>query len=145
MRLKSTTRQANTNVTAITTGVTLARIELMSSETAAATTPATLAAPPGPLREFWYQQFHRLPLSETLVDGKPDAVRAYLFNSQLIALPGQDRLTLVAPMETQENPRAHAAAEGLVASNGPVGKAAAKAAEMLGVTPTVKTDPAPPK
>jgi pimeloyl-ACP methyl ester carboxylesterase len=32
----------------------------------------------GPLREFWYQQFHRLPLSEELVDGKPDAVRAYL-------------------------------------------------------------------
>ena len=33
---------------------------------------------PGPLREFWYQSFHRLPLSEALVDGKPDAVRAYL-------------------------------------------------------------------
>jgi pimeloyl-ACP methyl ester carboxylesterase len=33
---------------------------------------------PGPLREFWYQQFHRLPLSEALVDGKPDAVREYL-------------------------------------------------------------------
>jgi tetratricopeptide (TPR) repeat protein len=29
--------------------------------------------------------------------------------------------------------------------NGPIGKAAAKAAEMLGVTPTVKTDPQPPK
>ena len=29
--------------------------------------------------------------------------------------------------------------------NGPVGKAAAKAIEMLGVTPTVKTDPAPAK
>jgi tetratricopeptide (TPR) repeat protein len=28
--------------------------------------------------------------------------------------------------------------------NGPIGKAAAKAAEMLGVTPTVKTDPQPP-
>ena len=33
---------------------------------------------PGPLREFWYQQFHRLPLSEQLVDGDPAAVRAYL-------------------------------------------------------------------
>ena len=33
---------------------------------------------PGPLREFWYQAFHRLPLSEALVDGKPDAVREYL-------------------------------------------------------------------
>jgi tetratricopeptide (TPR) repeat protein len=29
--------------------------------------------------------------------------------------------------------------------NGPVGRAAAKAVEMLGVTPTVKTDAAPPK
>jgi hypothetical protein len=29
--------------------------------------------------------------------------------------------------------------------NGPVGKAAAKAVEMLGVTPVVKTDPAPAK
>ncbi len=33
---------------------------------------------PGPLREFWYQPFHRLPLSEQLIDGNPDAVRAYL-------------------------------------------------------------------
>ena len=29
--------------------------------------------------------------------------------------------------------------------NGPIGKAAAKAVEMLGVTPTVKTDTPPPK
>ena len=33
---------------------------------------------PGPLREFWYQAFHRLPLAEELIDGNPDAVRAYL-------------------------------------------------------------------
>ncbi|HEX3715809.1 MAG TPA: alpha/beta hydrolase [Trebonia sp.] len=32
----------------------------------------------GPLREFWYQAFHRLPLSAELVDGNPEAVRAYL-------------------------------------------------------------------
>jgi pimeloyl-ACP methyl ester carboxylesterase len=32
----------------------------------------------GPQREFWYQAFHRLPLSDALIDGKPDAVRAYL-------------------------------------------------------------------
>jgi len=32
----------------------------------------------GPLREFWYQSFHRLALAEELIDGKPDAVRAYL-------------------------------------------------------------------
>jgi len=32
----------------------------------------------GPQREFWYQAFHQLDLSEQLVDGRPDAVRAYL-------------------------------------------------------------------
>jgi pimeloyl-ACP methyl ester carboxylesterase len=29
-------------------------------------------------REFWYQPFHRLPLAEALIDGRPDAVSAYL-------------------------------------------------------------------
>jgi pimeloyl-ACP methyl ester carboxylesterase len=29
-------------------------------------------------REFWYQAFHNLQLSAELVDGRPDAVRAYL-------------------------------------------------------------------
>jgi len=51
-----------------------------------------------------------------------DAVKSYLFNSQLLSLPDDDRLTLLAPVETQENPRAHAAAQGLAASNGPIGR-----------------------
>ena len=29
-------------------------------------------------RAFWYQPFHRLPLSDALLDGRPEAVRAYL-------------------------------------------------------------------
>jgi len=29
-------------------------------------------------REFWYQTFHQLRLSTELIDGRPDAVRAYL-------------------------------------------------------------------
>ena len=33
---------------------------------------------PDALREFWYQQFHRLELAAQLIDGNPDAVRAYL-------------------------------------------------------------------
>jgi pimeloyl-ACP methyl ester carboxylesterase len=33
---------------------------------------------PDAQREFWYQTFHRLPLADQLLDGSPDAVRAYL-------------------------------------------------------------------
>jgi pimeloyl-ACP methyl ester carboxylesterase len=33
---------------------------------------------PDVLSEFWYQQFHRLPVADDLIDGNPDAVRAYL-------------------------------------------------------------------
>ena len=29
-------------------------------------------------QEFWYQSFHQLDLAEQLIDGRPDAVRAYL-------------------------------------------------------------------
>jgi pimeloyl-ACP methyl ester carboxylesterase len=29
-------------------------------------------------REFWYQAFHQLPLSDRLIDGNPDTVREYL-------------------------------------------------------------------
>jgi pimeloyl-ACP methyl ester carboxylesterase len=31
-----------------------------------------------PQREYWYQPFHRLTLPDGLIDGRPDAVRAYL-------------------------------------------------------------------
>jgi len=51
-----------------------------------------------------------------------DAVKSYLFNSQLLVLPGDDRLVLLAPTETEENPAAHAAAQALVTSNGPIGR-----------------------
>lgn len=51
-----------------------------------------------------------------------DLVASYLFNSQLLAVPGQDRLVLLAPAETRDNPRAHAVAESLAGSNGPIGR-----------------------
>jgi succinylarginine dihydrolase len=51
-----------------------------------------------------------------------DLVKSYLFNSQLLALPGEDRLVLLAPGETRDNPRAHAAAQALASSNGPIGR-----------------------
>jgi pimeloyl-ACP methyl ester carboxylesterase len=33
---------------------------------------------PSAQREFWYQPFHQLALAEHLIDGRPDAIRAYL-------------------------------------------------------------------
>ncbi|WP_168073290.1 N-succinylarginine dihydrolase [Caulobacter sp. SSI4214] len=51
-----------------------------------------------------------------------DLVASYLFNSQLLVVPGEDRLVLLAPAETRDNPRAHAVAESLASSNGPIGR-----------------------
>lgn len=51
-----------------------------------------------------------------------DAISSYLFNSMLVSLPGEDRLTLICPTETRDNPRSYAVAQGLVASNGPIGR-----------------------
>ena len=50
-----------------------------------------------------------------------DAISSYLFNSMLIQVPGEDRLTLICPTETRDNPRSHAVAERIAASNGPIG------------------------
>lgn len=50
-----------------------------------------------------------------------DAISSYLFNSMLIQIPGEDRLTLICPTETRDNPRSHAVAQSLAASNGPIG------------------------
>lgn len=51
-----------------------------------------------------------------------DAISSYLFNSMLMRIPGEDRLTLICPTETRDNPRSHAVAEHLAASNGPIGR-----------------------
>ncbi|WP_332640368.1 N-succinylarginine dihydrolase [Brevundimonas sp.] len=51
-----------------------------------------------------------------------DAISSYLFNSMLVRIPGEDRLTLICPTETRDNPRSHAVAERLAASNGPIGR-----------------------
>uniref|UniRef100_UPI00261840A9 N-succinylarginine dihydrolase n=1 Tax=uncultured Brevundimonas sp. TaxID=213418 RepID=UPI00261840A9 len=47
---------------------------------------------------------------------------SYLFNSMLVRIPGEDRLTLICPTETRDNARSRAVAEGLAASNGPIGR-----------------------
>ncbi|MEX1252135.1 MAG: N-succinylarginine dihydrolase [Hyphomonas sp.] len=51
-----------------------------------------------------------------------DAMSSYLFNSQLLQVPGEDRLVLVAPTETRDTPSVHAYCERLVQSNGPIGR-----------------------
>lgn len=51
-----------------------------------------------------------------------DAIRSYLFNSQLLQFPGEDRLVLVAPIEAQETPTTRRFCEAMVAGNGPIGR-----------------------
>ena len=51
-----------------------------------------------------------------------DAISSYLFNSMLIQIPGEDRLTLICPTETRDNARSYTVAERLAASNGPIGR-----------------------
>lgn len=50
-----------------------------------------------------------------------DAISAYLFNSMLVQMPDDDRLTLIAPLETQENAATRQYCELLTAGNGPIG------------------------
>ena len=51
-----------------------------------------------------------------------DAISSYLFNSQLLQWPGEDRLVLLAPTETRDTPSTAAYCEKLVAGNGPIGR-----------------------
>lgn len=51
-----------------------------------------------------------------------DAIKSYLFNSQLLQWPGEDRLVLLAPLETQETDTTRAYCERLVEGNGPIGR-----------------------
>ncbi len=49
-----------------------------------------------------------------------DAITAYLFNSMLVRFPGDDRLTLIAPLETQETASTRDFCKALTA-DGPIG------------------------
>ena len=51
-----------------------------------------------------------------------DAISSYLFNSQLLQMPNEDRLVLVAPTETRDTPSTARYCEALVAGNGPIGR-----------------------
>jgi succinylarginine dihydrolase len=51
-----------------------------------------------------------------------DAIKSYLFNTQLLEIPGEDRLVLIAPLECSENKATARYLDALVASNGPIGR-----------------------
>lgn len=51
-----------------------------------------------------------------------EAVSSYLFNSQLLQVPGERRLLLLAPVEVQENDSTRRYCERLVRDGGPIGR-----------------------
>jgi len=64
-------------------------------------------------------RFVEVPLSDVPI---ADAIKAYLFNSMLVQMPGSDRLTLIAPLETQENTATKTYCDKLISGNGPIGE-----------------------
>ena len=52
-----------------------------------------------------------------------DAVSSYLFNSQLISVPGADKMRLILPVEVEETDSTRVYIEEMLASNGPIGAA----------------------
>jgi succinylarginine dihydrolase len=66
-----------------------------------------------------------------------DAIRSYLFNSQLITLP-DGSMALVLPSEAQDHEGVWAAVEGIVAGNNPIAQAIVNGArDELGALPAV--------
>lgn len=51
-----------------------------------------------------------------------DAIRSYLFNAQLVTLPGEGGMALILPEEASETPSVFAWLRELVAGNGPIRK-----------------------
>ena len=52
-----------------------------------------------------------------------DAVTSYLFNSQLVSLPGEDGMTLILPIEARETETTRRYLDRLVAEGGPIARA----------------------
>ncbi|GAK33605.1 N-succinylarginine dihydrolase [Iodidimonas nitroreducens] len=64
--------------------------------------------------------FIRVPAAEVSLK---DAVKSYLFNSQLLSLPHEPGMTLILPMEVAETPSAKAYVDRLLAQNKVIGAA----------------------
>ncbi|MDT0594208.1 N-succinylarginine dihydrolase [Glaciecola petra] len=69
-------------------------------------------------RAFGAEPFHFIEVPTNLV-GLQDAVKSYLFNTQLINLPSGD-MVIIAPMECQENKAVYSYLQQLLASNTPI-------------------------
>jgi len=68
---------------------------------------------------FGDQPVHFIEAPERLVS-LADAIKSYLFNSQLVNLPGSEDMTLILPMESQENQRVHAYLLDLITQDTPI-------------------------
>ena len=51
-----------------------------------------------------------------------DAISSYIFNSMLVQMPGDDNLTLIAPLETREGESTGAYCQQLTSGDGPIGR-----------------------
>jgi succinylarginine dihydrolase len=63
--------------------------------------------------------FVEVPQAEVPIE---DAIASYLFNSQLLDWPGEDRMVLLAPQETEETASTRTYCERMTAGNGPIGR-----------------------
>jgi succinylarginine dihydrolase len=76
----------------------------------------------------FYAELHRLLPEVEIVEvpaavvSLADAISSYLFNAQLVTLPGGQGMALILPTEAQDNPRVWGWLEALVAGNGPIRK-----------------------
>jgi succinylarginine dihydrolase len=74
----------------------------------------------------FYADLHRLLPEVEIVEvpasvvSLADAIGSYLFNAQLVTLPGGGGMALILPTEAQANPRVWGWLEQLVAGNGPI-------------------------
>lgn len=64
--------------------------------------------------------FIRVPAVDVSLE---DAVKSYIFNSQLISVPGRDKMTLILPADSRELSSTKAYIDSLIASGGPIGHA----------------------
>ena len=96
-----------------------AKETLFFHELAFADTDAMKADVTAAAEGLFTPNFVQVPLADVPI---ADAIKAYLFNSMLVQFPGDDRLTLIAPLETQENEATRKYCDKLTAGNGPIGR-----------------------